>query len=271
MGFRRLFCCFGTIEYESPYRREYPRADTPEKPVYERPSPPAYSVETPIRQVFRVEDVRPPPATTRVPSSSSLALQKVNTTITTTSASPPSPPTRAYTPPVPQRVLSTTKPSPPKHPSTSALTPAPAPAFPLTTWSTTTTAAVAEAPRTEECPLCSAPNLLRTVQYKSQSINTGRPWRCCSNKACERSNGFNGFADARGLVNSDGGKNRFCKCAAPVRLVAKNEVDAMGRRQAFYSCQFKACSAWFWHEDWEGERTVFSRGEIEGMVRRGEI
>jgi hypothetical protein len=53
--------------------------------------------------------------------------------------------------------------------------------------------------------------------------------------------------------------------------VAKNARDGQGRRQAFYSCQFKACGAWSNHTDGMGEATWFTEGEIERMVREGRI
>ena len=56
-----------------------------------------------------------------------------------------------------------------------------------------------------------------------------------------------------------------------MRLVGENEVDEQERRRAFYSCQFKACGKWEGHITGEGERSVFTRREIEEMVRRGEI
>lgn len=119
------------------------------------------------------------------------------------------------------------------------------------------------------CPQCDSPNDIRPVKWKPGSINTGRPWRYCSNARCGR---FNGFADDRGL-SVNGVDNPLCACAnpCPVRLVAKNARDAQGRVEAFYSCQFKACSSWFNHEDDDGMATRFTSADLEQMVRLGYI
>lgn len=108
-------------------------------------------------------------------------------------------------------------------------------------------------PSVTDCPVCGSPNEHRHVQEKAGSLNTGRPWRYCSNQGCGR---FNGFADDRGLQGVRGA-NQLCDCPVPnsVRLVAKNKQDHQGRREAFYSCQFKACQFWANHErgGWEGD------------------
>jgi hypothetical protein len=58
---------------------------------------------------------------------------------------------------------------------------------------------------------------------------------------------------------------------APLRLTANNARDGMDRRTAFYSCQYKACGAGGDCEDAWGNSRLFTRGEIDDMVREGRI
>ncbi|KAL6164810.1 hypothetical protein ACJQWK_09532 [Exserohilum turcicum] len=85
------------------------------------------------------------------------------------------------------------------------------------------------------CPSCGSPN--KTLTTHSSALNAGRPYRKCSNAACAA---WNGFADSIGLAP---GTQCECSPASELRLVAMNRRDEAGRRQAFYSCQFKACGA----------------------------
>lgn len=55
-----------------------------------------------------------------------------------------------------------------------------------------------------------------------------------------------------------------------LRLVAKNQKDHLGRREAFYSCQYKACGVWRNHMD-GFDPTLFTEAEIREMMREGRI
>ncbi|USP75729.1 hypothetical protein yc1106_03003 [Curvularia clavata] len=113
------------------------------------------------------------------------------------------------------------------------------------------------------CPKCSSPNTPLITQ--TRNLNHLRPYHLCSNTSCRS---WNGFTDTRGLD-----RHQQCDCSPsyPMRLVAMNKTDQWGRRQAFWSCQYKACSAWGVCLDDEGDEKWFSRGEVEAMVEDGRI
>jgi len=50
--------------------------------------------------------------------------------------------------------------------------------------------------------------------------------------------------------------------------MAINKQDRLGRREAFYSCQYKACGAWERHMD-GSDTTWFTEAEIREMIRDG--
>ncbi|KAI1688364.1 hypothetical protein KJE20_01541 [Pyrenophora tritici-repentis] len=126
---------------------------------------------------------------------------------------------------------------------------------------TPTATAVTTPPRGTYCPNCSAKNEVLSTS-SSNPLNAGRAYRLCS--CC---GSWNGFADTRGLT-----PGLYCHCSPPaeLRLVAKNKQDRLGRREAFYSCQYKACGAWSNHVD-GFDVTLFTETEIRQMIREGRI
>ncbi|KAF1839043.1 hypothetical protein BDW02DRAFT_274262 [Decorospora gaudefroyi] len=149
-------------------------------------------------------------------------------------------------------------PAPQFQPIQTHLVPPPAPLFPLTQ--------TYIVPRTStHCPTCGHRNNLPTVRPRPDSINVGRPYRICSNRSC---GSWNGWADARGLV-----PGQYCNCANPaeLRLTLMNDRDWMGRRQAFYDCQIKACGAWQNCLDAQGNPRLFTDAEVRSMIAAGRI
>ncbi|EUC33894.1 hypothetical protein COCCADRAFT_4625 [Bipolaris zeicola 26-R-13] len=178
----------------------------------------------------------------------------------------PSPPSLSSSPSPPSSPLSTTHPSRQTTAPTTLTTPTPitttfpAPLPPPLSHSPPSPPPTADPGAT--CPKCTSPNKLLTTH--STNLNNSRPYRLCTNPSCRS---WNGFADARGL---DPNVTCWCNPSYPMRLVAMNARDARGRRKAFYSCQYKACGAW-WECEEGGAVKWFGGEEVGQMVLRGEI
>lgn len=120
-------------------------------------------------------------------------------------------------------------------------------------------------PQAGQCGSCYAPNIIRNTQSDSRNINSGRPYRQCTNMRCRK---LNGFADQRGVNAS----NPLCNCQIPARLIAKKNKNYNGLQELFYTCQYKTCNNYY--EDYryeDGQVAQFNEAQIRRMAELGQI